>query len=624
MKPLVEALEAEGFSVWWDQHISGGANWREEIEAHLDAAKVVIVVWSKRSIGPEGRFVRDEAGAAQESGHYLPITVDNVRPPLGFREVQAIDLSNWWGKRSDPRFQTLCDTVRSRLEGGTIAAQASAVRGPLVSRRAAIAGGAGVAVLSAAGGGYLLLGGSPAEARRIAVLPFSNLSTSSGDYFAAGLSEELRSALSRAGLQVIGRNSSEAVAKEDSATIARKLKVSHILTGSVRSSPETLRVSVQLVETGDDVESWAQNYDRAPGDSIKIQSDIAEHVASALSVAMGVIKKAVELGGTNDPEAQAYVLQGREVLKIQGTTKDSLKAAIDLNAKAVARDPDFARAWIAMGLRKSAFAALFAASTEEATAMLAGAERDIRQGLTKAPSLADGHSGLGALASQRLDFALALASHRRAIALAPNDATVLGNALNDLPYFGSLAEAQAAAQMLVSVDPLSANAHLQSATVFDVSGRVEKAMEAAEKALALSGTNVNVIHGLALYSVERGDYEKALRAAADLPAEDFRAAQIGAVVAARQGRRPDMDKHVGSLRDLYGDYASYQYAQIHAQAGNLDQAFAALDVAVKVQDPGLIETMRDPLLKPLRKDPRLLAILKRLRFPIIDPGIGPA
>ncbi|QNN67263.1 toll/interleukin-1 receptor domain-containing protein [Sphingomonas lutea] len=98
--PLVEALEAEGFNVWWDQHIGGGTNWREEIESHLDAAKVVIVVWSKRTVGPEGRFVRDEASAAQEAGHYLPITIDNVRPPLGFREHQAISLSSWKGHSS--------------------------------------------------------------------------------------------------------------------------------------------------------------------------------------------------------------------------------------------------------------------------------------------------------------------------------------------------------------------------------------------------------------------------------------------------------------------------------------------------------------------------------------------
>src|SRR5688500_18570574 len=118
--PLVEALEAEGFNVWWDQHIDGGANWRDEIESHLDAAKVVVVVWSKRTIGPEGRFVRDEAAQAQEAGPYLPITIDKVRPPLGFREVQALDLSTWKGNRADPRFKALSDTIRHRLEGKEI------------------------------------------------------------------------------------------------------------------------------------------------------------------------------------------------------------------------------------------------------------------------------------------------------------------------------------------------------------------------------------------------------------------------------------------------------------------------------------------------------------------------
>lgn len=82
--PLVAALEAEGFSVWWDARIGGGANWRQEIERHLDAASCVIVAWSKRSVGPEGHFVRDEASRALKLGTYLPVLLDAVDPPLGF------------------------------------------------------------------------------------------------------------------------------------------------------------------------------------------------------------------------------------------------------------------------------------------------------------------------------------------------------------------------------------------------------------------------------------------------------------------------------------------------------------------------------------------------------------
>jgi len=62
--PLVEALQADGLSVWWDAHIDAGDEWRDSIAANLDAAKCVIVAWSKRSAGPDGRFVRDEVGRA--------------------------------------------------------------------------------------------------------------------------------------------------------------------------------------------------------------------------------------------------------------------------------------------------------------------------------------------------------------------------------------------------------------------------------------------------------------------------------------------------------------------------------------------------------------------------------
>ena len=101
VQPLVHALEADGHSVWWDEQIGGGDAWREMIETELDAARSVIVVWSKHSIGPEGRFVRDEASRAMERGVYLPVRMDDVRLPLGFGETQALPLTGWRGSRSD-------------------------------------------------------------------------------------------------------------------------------------------------------------------------------------------------------------------------------------------------------------------------------------------------------------------------------------------------------------------------------------------------------------------------------------------------------------------------------------------------------------------------------------------
>ena len=132
VRPLVEALEADGLSVWWDAHIGGGDEWRETIARHLDEARCVIVVWSKRSIGPEGRFVRDEATRALRRHAYLPVRIDKVDPPLGFGETQALPLSGWKGNRSDPRYRPCCRCSwgisgsrrphRARLEGQPSAA----------------------------------------------------------------------------------------------------------------------------------------------------------------------------------------------------------------------------------------------------------------------------------------------------------------------------------------------------------------------------------------------------------------------------------------------------------------------------------------------------------------------
>ena len=112
--PLLHALQADGYSVWWDAEIGGGVQWREEICRHLDAARCVIVVWSKRSVGHDGNFVRDEATRALRRGVYLPVRIDKVDPPLGFGETQAIDLKGWKGDPSDRRYRTTLAAIRDR------------------------------------------------------------------------------------------------------------------------------------------------------------------------------------------------------------------------------------------------------------------------------------------------------------------------------------------------------------------------------------------------------------------------------------------------------------------------------------------------------------------------------
>jgi len=236
----------------------------------------VIVVWSKRSVGPEGQFVRDEASRAQQRRVYLPVTIDAVRIPLGFGENQATSLRGWRGNASDPRYQAVLAAMR-RIAGGGSEVETGTPPQLRVSRRAFVAGSV-ITVAAAGVGAWALLNPREASASdSIAVLPFNNLSGDSGQaYFAAGIAGEIRNTLTRVdGLKVAGSTSSDAVRQDDAQTAARKLGVANILTGSVRQTPSMIRVSAELIDGETGLAKWSQNYDRAPGDLITIQSNIA-------------------------------------------------------------------------------------------------------------------------------------------------------------------------------------------------------------------------------------------------------------------------------------------------------------------------------------------------------------
>jgi hypothetical protein len=133
---LVRALQANGLEIWWDKNLPGGESWRENIEHALDQAGCVVVVWTENSVGPAGEFVRDEAGRAKARGLLAPVKLDNVMPPLGFGEVQAIDLSRWRGGAKDLALLDLVAACRAKLDGKPAPAPKAAARA--LFRQAAI------------------------------------------------------------------------------------------------------------------------------------------------------------------------------------------------------------------------------------------------------------------------------------------------------------------------------------------------------------------------------------------------------------------------------------------------------------------------------------------------------
>ena len=136
---LAALLQSQGWSVWWDRRIPAGQTWRSVIEHELQHMRCMLVLWSAQSVRSE--WVCEEAGEGRRLGRLLPVLIEPVRPPAGFREVQAADLVGWDGSREFAGFQLLIEDI-ARLVPVAVVPNAPPLAGPPAH---------GVAVQAAAG-----------------------------------------------------------------------------------------------------------------------------------------------------------------------------------------------------------------------------------------------------------------------------------------------------------------------------------------------------------------------------------------------------------------------------------------------------------------------------------------
>lgn len=114
VQKLADALENVGWSVWWDRSIPIGESFDAVIQRELDAADVVVVVWTHNAVA--SRWVRSEADLAIGQNKVLPVRMDDARLPLGFRLVQTADLTDWRGEAGHVGFKRLLNQLGKKLQ----------------------------------------------------------------------------------------------------------------------------------------------------------------------------------------------------------------------------------------------------------------------------------------------------------------------------------------------------------------------------------------------------------------------------------------------------------------------------------------------------------------------------
>ncbi len=116
---IAKALEAQGWSVWWDWIIPAGKKFAEVIEEEIGKARCVVVLWSARSVARD--WVVEEASEGKARGILVPVLIGSVKPPMGFRSIQAADLTGWQGDATGPPFEKLWGDIAAMLGVATAA-----------------------------------------------------------------------------------------------------------------------------------------------------------------------------------------------------------------------------------------------------------------------------------------------------------------------------------------------------------------------------------------------------------------------------------------------------------------------------------------------------------------------
>ncbi|MCZ6499752.1 MAG: tetratricopeptide repeat protein, partial [Gammaproteobacteria bacterium] len=455
---------------------------------------------------------------------------------------------------------------------------------------------------------------APAKAS-VAVLPFVNISgDKENEYFSDGLSEELLNVLSKvSALKVAARTSSFHFKGQtgDIAEIARKLGVASILEGSVRQSGVQVRITAQLINAADGYHLWSETFDRELDDIFAVQDEIASSVADALKVKLlGQVSGCPNACGTENAEAFQAHLKGVHH-RNRGSDEAAQRNAIECFQKAIELDPGYAQAHAGLAMAWEEMATNDFVGLEEGVSKATAAAA---KAIELAPDLADGHLIMARLLlAYKMDMAGGQKAIETALELNPGNAEVQIESSRMNALFGRSEQSIAAAKKALELDPVSMYASVYLGRALYEARHYDEAIAIFRHVLEMDPHHARPHYGIGMCQFLQGDLESALEEVEQEPLAWMRHSGM-AILLHHLGRTEEAERALSLLIENYGDNGVYQRAQVYAQRGDTDQAIQDLNRSREIGDPGISQLLVDPLIDPLRDDPRFIELMEKTGF----------
>jgi TolB-like protein len=463
----------------------------------------------------------------------------------------------------------------------------------------------------------------------IAVMPFVNESGNADvEYLSDGMTETLITSLSQlANLNVKGRSSVFRYKGKDldTKTLGKELGVQAVLYGRVVQRGDQLTLSLELLDALTDNVIWSGRYDRKQSDVVSLQSEIARDVSNKLRTKLtGVDAAKVEKEYTANPEAYRLYLQGRFYWNKRNET--AIKKSIEYFDQAITLDPSYALAYAGLA---DAWQVL-PSYTDDPPSEIAfpNARTAAQRALELDPALAEPHAALGVVLHEYdWKFAEAETEFRRAIALDPNYASAHQWYSEYLMNMGRFDESIAEAKRAYDLDPLSLIINVSFGRVYFVAGRNSEAIVQYRRALEIDpdfkGANrslVQVYETNGMY-LEAIDQMAVLRRLEGWPLERIISRTEALRDAFKRSGAPGYwQKRVEFANEFQGSQSSetiFFLAQLYTTVGNKMQALDILENSLKSgkHNKTLVRIKTNPVLAPLRSEPRFKDLVRRIGLP---------